>query len=303
MKKKIYQIKSVAQAHQMLNLPKPLHPLISILHHAELQLNTDFENETFTMDLYLIGLKDGELGSFLYGRNSYDYDCGTMLFISPNQVFSPQNLQISNDSKGWTILFHPDLIRKSKLGQTIGQYTYFSYESHEALHISESEKQFITQLAKTIEIEYSQNIDRHTQELIIINIESILKYCKRYYDRQFYTRTNLNKDFIIRFEQYLKDYFTSDQLTLKGIPTVQQCGAALAMSGHYLSDLLKSETGKSAKEYIDLKLVEKAKNRLLNTDYSISEIVYDLGFEYPNHFSKLFKSKTGLSPSEYRNLN
>lgn len=303
MKKEITTIKSVTQAHELLQLTKPLHPLISIFQHTDPNLRTDFSNKTFSMNLYMIGLKDGELGAFQYGRNSYDYDSGTMIFLRPNQVFSPQNLQISKDSKGWTLLFHPDLIRKSELGKSIDRYSFFSYESHEALQVSEKEKDFISQLKKTIESEYSQNIDKHSQDLIIVNLESILKYCKRYYDRQFYTRTNLYKDYIIKFEQFLEYYFTSDELTSKGIPTINQCGEALNMSGHYLSDLLKNETGKSAKELIHLKLVEKAKNILLTTNLTISELAYDLGFGYPNHFSKFFKAKTGMSPSEYRNLN
>ncbi len=303
MKKEITTIKSVSQAHELLQLNKPLHPLISVFQHADPNLITDFEEKTFSMNLYMIGLKEGELGSFNYGRNSYDYDSGTMIFIRPNQIFSPQNLQISKDSQGWTLLFHPDLIRKSELGKSISQYSFFSYESHEALQISEKEKEFISQLKKTIELEYSQNIDKHTQDLIVVNLETILKYCKRYYSRQFYTRTNLHKDYIIKFEQFIEDYFASDELSSKGLPTVNQCGEALKMSGHYLSDLLKSETGKSAKEHIHLKLTEKAKNVLLTSNSTISEVAYALGFGYPNHFSKLFKANTGMSPSEYRNLN
>lgn len=303
MKKEISVIKTVFQAHELLGLTKPLHPLISIFQHADPNLRIDFSDQTFSMNLYMISLKDGELGTFKYGRNSYDYDSGTMLFIKSNQIFSPQNLQISKDSKGWTLLFHPDLIRKSELGKNISQYSLFSYESNEALQVSEEEKIFITQFKNTIELEYSQNIDKYTQDLIILNLESILRYCKRYYSRQFYTRSNLNKDYIIKFEQFLENYFTSNELITKGIPSIKQCGEALNMSGHYLSDLLKNQTGKSAKELIHLKLTEKAKNILLTTNSSINEVAYDLGFEYPNHFSKLFKAKTGMSPSKYRNLN
>ena len=303
MKNEITVIKTVSQAYKLLGLTKPLHPLISIFQHTDPNLRINFLDQTFSMNLYMIGLKDGELGTFQYGRNSYDYDSGTMVFLSPNQIFSPQNLQISKDSKGWTLLFHPDLIRKSELGKSISRYSFFSYESNEALQISEEEKEFITQLKKTIESEYCQNIDMHTQDLIIVNLESILKYCKRYYSRQFYTRTNLNKDYVIKFERFIESYFSSNELITKGIPSIKQCGEALNMSGHYLSDLLKSETGKSAKELIHLKLTDKAKNILLTTNSSISEVAYDLGFEYPNHFSKLFKVKTGMSPSEYRNLN
>lgn len=303
MKKEITVIKTVSQAHDLLGLTKPLHPLISVFQHADPNLKIGFSDQTFSMNLYMVSLKDGKLGTFQYGRNSYDYDSGTMIFINPNQIFAPQDLQIPKDSKGWTLLFHPDLIRKFELGKNMSQYSFFSYESNEALQISEEEKEFITQLKKTIESEYCQNIDMHTQDLIIVNLETILKYCKRYYSRQFYTRTNLNKDYVIKFERFIESYFSSNELITKGIPSIKQCGEALNMSGHYLSDLLKNETGKSAKELIHLKLTDKAKNILLTTNSSISEVAYDLGFEYPNHFSKLFKVKTGMSPSEYRNLN
>ncbi len=301
--KEITRIKSIEQAHEFLGLSKPLHPLISVFNHTDPNLRTDFEGKTFSMNLYKIGLKEGELGNIKYGLNSYDYDSAAMIFLRPNQVFSPQNLQIPKVSKGWTLLFHPDLIRKSELGKNINKYSFLSYDSHEALLISEKEEGFITQLKKTIELECNQTIDKHTQDLIVVNLESILKYSKRYYDRQFYTRINLNKDYLIKFEQFLENYFSSEDLSTKGLPSIKQCGEALNMSGHYLSDLLKNETGKSAKELIYFKAIEKAKNTLLNTNSSISEVAYDLGFKYPNHFSKLFKAKTGMNPNQYRKVN
>jgi AraC family transcriptional activator of pobA len=171
------------------------------------------------------------------------------------------------------------------------------------LHVSDKEKQILSELVQRIEIELEQNIDKHSQDLMIVNLESIMKYCSRYYDRQFYTRTNLNKDFIVRFEKYLEAYFASDELQHKGLPTLTECGKALNMSGRYLSDLLKLETGRSAKDHIHGYIIEKAKTLLLNSNASMSQVAYDLGFEYPQHFSKLFKSKTGISPSDYRNNN
>ena len=207
------------------------------------------------------------------------------------------------DRSGWSIFIHPDLIRKSELGENIHQYSFFDYDVNEALHVSEKEKTSLTEIVYKIEREINQNLDRHSQNLIIHNLEAILKYCNRYYDRQFLTRTNYNKDFISHFEKYLNHYFSSNQLLEKGIPTVSECGKALNMSGHYLSDLLKIETGKTAKEHIHLKLIDKAKHKLLNSNLSVKSLAYDLGFEYPQHFSKLFKSKVGVSPSEYRTLN
>ncbi|NQX81283.1 MAG: helix-turn-helix transcriptional regulator [Flavobacteriaceae bacterium] len=196
------------------------------------------------------------------------------------------------DLKGWTLFIHPELLSKSNLYQTIQQYNFFSYDVNEALHISEKEKVVLTEIASNIKNEISQNLDRHSQDLIIHNVESILKYSQRFYDRQFLTRTNKNKDFITQFESYLKDYFNSEKIGTNGMPTIEQCGKALNMSGHYLSDLLKLETGKTIKEHIHLKLIDKAKHLLLNSTISIKSLAYDLGFEYPQYFSRLFKNKT-----------
>ena len=297
-----YHTKSIAEAHQLLGLGKPLHPLITIVREWP-QFDFDFSNTKMTSDLYMIGFKGNKSGSFGYGRNSYDYEEGTLTFIAPNQVFSFNEQKKEMHEKGFVVIFHPDLIIKSELGRTIKNYSFFDYGTNEALHVSDKEKAMLIVLVEHIEIELHQNIDQHSQELIISNLETLLKYCRRYYDRQFYTRTNMNKDYITRFEQYLEAYFSSDELLKGGIPTITQCGKALNMSGRYLSDLLKLETGRSAKDHIHSYLIEKAKTRLLNSNISISSLAYDLGFEYPQHFSKLFKSKTGVNPSEYRGMN
>ena len=301
MSNNIVHIETITEAHQILGLPKPKHPQISVFRHKDINISPALANSTFSMDMYLISLKDKLSGLLNYGRKTYDFQEGTMVFIGPNQTFAGSE-ESDENSEDWMMLFDADFIRMSELGETIDDYHFFSYDINEALHLSEDEKQELTELAQKIEKEYQQNIDKHTQEIILINIESILKYCQRYYDRQFYTRTNHNKEYITLFEKYLKDYMAKD-IEEKGIPSVSQCGKALNMSGHYLSDLLKMETGKSAKEHIDLHLVNKAKTILYNSNKSISEVAYSLGFEYPNHFSKFFKSKTGHSPSEFRNLN
>lgn len=297
-----YHIKSISQVHSLFGLEKPLHPLITIIKEWPL---TDFNfNEVkITSDLYLMGMKGNVKGSFKYGRNSYDYEEGTLAFIGPNQVTQFENSTTEIDRNGWNILFHPDLIRKSSLGKTIKDFSYFNYGLSEALHVSDKEKSILLNLVERIENELEQNIDKHSQELIIANLESILKYCNRYYDRQFYTRTNLNKDLIERFENYLEQHFNSEDLVEKGIPTVTECGNALNMSGSYMSDLLKLETGRSAKDHIHAYIIEKAKTLLLSSQITVGEIAYDLGFDYSQHFSKLFKSKTGFSPAEFRNLN
>ncbi len=296
-------IKSVAEIHQMLQLESPKHPLISIMYMKDLTTDPMLDNVRFATELYMISLKDGVSGALHYGRNSYDFKDGTMVFSKPNQVLASENKTIADDAKGWFLIFHPDLIRKSELGKTIDSYNFFDYEVHEALHLSVDEQQTVTDIIEKIKKEYQQNIDKHSQKLIISNIELLLDYCNRYYDRQFYVRTNLNQDLVSDFEQMLKEYFTSEKPSQLGVPTVKYCGEQLQMSPKYLSDLLKKETGKSAKDHIYSFVINSAKNKLLGTTETISEIAYDLGFEYPQHFSKLFKRQTGLSPAQYRKMN
>ena len=296
-------INSISDAHRLLGLAKPKHPLITVYDHTP-EVIARTTNTSFTGNLYYIAMKDNIRGALQYGRKTYDFEEGAMMFLAPHQVYTtPETVAAADGSTGWSILFHPDLIRTSTLGQTIHQYTFFNYEVNEALHLSDGELSSINALVKNIEAEINQNFDQHSQDLININLEALLKYAKRFYERQFYTRTNWNKDHVVRFEKYLNDYFASNQLMEQGMPNIKQCGQALNMSGHYLSDLLKAETGKSAKEHIYLHLVEKAKSLLSNTAHSVSEIAYALGFNYPQNFSKLFKSKTGWSPTTYRRLN
>lgn len=294
-------INSIRQIHELMGIEKPMHPLISVI-RPDAHMHLDFLNYRFSLGLYFISLKNTIKGNFQYGRNSYDFEEGTLLFTSPGQVLSIDEVP-THDMEGWNLVFHPDLIRKSHLGATITNYNFFHYDVNEALHLSEKERKALTEIVSNIEDEINQNMDRHSQELIIHNIETILKYSNRFYDRQFFTRTNENKDHVIRLENFLAAYFNSGEIKEKGLPTVTQCGEALNISGYYLSDLLKAETGKSTKEHIQLHLVEKAKNILLNSNQSIGEIAFHFGFEYPQNFSKLFKVKTGMSPSEYRNGN
>jgi AraC-like DNA-binding protein len=299
----IYRIKSITEVHDMFGLPKPLHPLITVIRKFP-DTCFEFGDTRVTSDLYLLSMKGKIKGtSFKYGRNSYDFEEGTLVFIDPNQVVSFSDPIEELDDSGWTILFHPDLIRQAQLGKTIKEHSFFNYEANEALHLSDKEKKFLLELVEKIDVEINQNIDKYSQDLIIKNLETILKYSDRYYDRQFYTRSNLSKDYVTQFEVFLKEYFSAEEHLSKGLPTLSICGKALNMSGSYLSDLLKIETGRSAKDHIHAFIIEKAKTTLLNSSESISQIAFDLGFEYPQHFSKLFKSKTKMSPSEYRNLN
>ena len=299
----IININSVADYHRLAGLESPKHPLISVTYHKDVKAAEDFVGQRYAFNLYYISYKNGEYSAMGYGRNSYDFQDGTLMFMSPGQVITPNSSGHDSDEGGWSLAFHPDLIRKSPFGKKISKYSFFSYDVNEALHISESEVKILSDIAQKIIMEYSQNIDQHTQNLIISNIELLLDYCSRYYDRQFYTRTNLNKDYVTRFEQLLHHYSSSGMLSQNGIPGVSYFGEKLNMSGHYLSDMLKKETGKSLKKYINDFLINNAKTMLLGSTDSVSQIAYSLGFEYPQHFSKLFKQKTGMSPVEYRSLN
>ena len=301
--KEIIRIRSISEVHDFYGFEKPKHPLVSVLPIDDRMTNYDYGDASYAFDFYQVSLKMGISGSMVYGRNAYDFQEGTLTFIKPNQVVSVKNAEEIEGSAGWTLLFHPDLIRKSELGRTIESYSFFSYDVHEALHLSEDEKIALTDLVQKIEQEYKQNIDKHSQELIIANIEMLLKYSKRYYDRQFYTRTNLNKDLISKFEQVMTKYYRSDSPNRHGVLSVRYCADRLHMSSNYLGDLIKNETGRSAKDHIHDYIIEMAKTTIVGSNETITEIAYKLGFEYPQSFNKLFKAKTGMSPTEYRNLN
>lgn len=303
----VIEIKKVSQMHQMGGLPKPKHPLVSVIHNRDIKTVASIQGVKIINHLYTIILKSSNVcSSFSYGRNSYDHEEGTLVFTSPGQVMKFEN-EVSEtdqiDSEGWSLVFHPDILRKSNLSEKISKYSFFQYDSNEALHVSEQEKTSLEDLLEKIVQEYSQVLDRHSQHLILSNIELFLDYCLRFYDRQFFSRTNLNIDTISKFERFLINYYDNGQANQNGIPSVEHCAKKLNLSPNYLSDLLRRETGKTTLEHIHHFLIEKAKNSLLRSSDTISGIAYTLGFEYPQHFSNLFKSKTGLSPKEFRNLN
>ncbi len=296
-------LQSISQIHEALGLPKPKHPLVSVLRAEEIENDSAVQDVRVVLDLYQIALKQGSCGTLKYGRNSYDYQEGTLVFMAPGQVVEYENEDDSPHPAGWSLIFHPDLLRRSDLAEKIEGYSFFDYDANEALHISDDERITIEELLDKIIREYSQNLDQHSQHLIVANIQLLLDYCRRFYDRQFYTRTNLNSDVVSKFERLLKSYYRTGKAHDLGVPTVHYCARELNLSTNYLSDLLKKETGKSAQEQIHLFIIEKAKTTLLNSSDSVSEIAYSLGFDYPQHFSKLFKSKAGLSPRAYRNVN
>lgn len=297
-------INSVSQVHQSLGLPSPKHPLITVVKTDTIKDHAVFNKVKIINNLYQVAYKQGIGGNLNYGRSTYDFQDGTLIFTAPGQVIEYTNDEETNGPvEGWSLVFHPDLIRKSDLAGKIDRYGFFDYASNEALHLSFDEKTHIEELRDKIEFEYSHNLDSHSLNLINANLELLLDYCLRYYDRQFLSRTNLNQDLIAKFEKTLKVYYQASKAYELGLPSIAYCANELNLSPKYLSDLLKKETGRAAQEHIHQFLIEKDKNLLLNSTDSISEVAYALGFEYPQHFSNLFKSKTGSSPSDYRSLN
>lgn len=301
------EIKKVSEMHKLSGLSKPAHPLVSVIHNRDLKNVSNLEGVKIINQLYTIIFKSSNVCSAIsYGRNSYDHEEGTLVFTAPGQVMKFENESVESkqiDPDGWSLVFHPDVFRKSDLSDKMNKYSFFHYDSNEALHISENERDSIEDLLAKIIQEYSQQPDVHSQHLIVSNIELFLDYCLRYYDRQFFSRTNLNNDTISRFERFISNYYRADQMLKQGVPSVELCAKELGISPNYLSDLLKKETGKTALEHIHLFVIDKAKNSLLNSNDTISGIAYSLGFEYPQRFTNLFKSKTGMSPKEYRFLN
>lgn len=279
---------------------KTLHPLATV---ADLSKSKPIQNARVHIDRYSVSLKEAVCGDLKYGCNYYDYQEGTLVFLAPGQVVGINNDIDNFHPKGLGLFFHPDLIRGTSLGRNIKEYTFFSYSSNEALHISEKEKQIIIDCMKKIEFELKQSIDKHSKKLIVNNIELLLNYCMRFYDRQFLTRSDINKDILVRFENLLDDYLKSEMTQTLGLPTVTYCADKLHLSPNYFGDLIKKETGKTALDHIQLKLIEIAKERVFDTSKSISEIAYELGFKHPQHFSRMFKNATGQTPNKYRSLN
>jgi AraC-like DNA-binding protein len=247
--------------------------------------------------VYLKELKCGELK---YGRNHYDYQEGTLVFIGPGQVLGVEPKVTTFEAKGWALLFHPDLIKGTPLGKQIQDYSFFSYDVNEALHISEQERQVVLECFRKIDFELKHGIDKHSKKLIVSNIELFLNYCIRYYDRQFITRDHINTGFLERFETQLHQYFHSDKPQDLGIPSVGFFANELHLSAKYFGDLVKKETGKTAQEYIQAKLIDIAKEKIFDPNKTVSEIAYELGFKYPQHFTRLFKQQVGHTPNEYR---
>ncbi|WP_298738816.1 AraC family transcriptional regulator [uncultured Chitinophaga sp.] len=291
-------IRSVSEFHRLLSLPEPHHPLVSVINLAESIFLEDDVWNGFVNSFYCVALKRGAKGKIRYGQQHYDYDNGVLSFTAPNQV---QYLDISTVEcgSGYLLIFHPDFLLAHPLASNINSYNFFSYTVNEALHLSAEEEDDLITILNKIDKE-CQHIDKYTQEIILSQIELLLKYSNRFYERQFITRKNHNHQLLAKFERLLDEYFDSSMTTPPERLTVQRMAELMNLSPNYLSDLLRMHTGQNTQQHIHQKLIEKAKEKLSTTNLSVSEIAYTLGFEHAQSFSTLFKKKTNLSPLEFR---
>ncbi|WP_183560472.1 helix-turn-helix domain-containing protein [Mucilaginibacter sp. SP1R1] len=282
------------------NNNETLHPLVSVIDLSKSEIR---HNARQNFGFYTVFLKEIKCGNLKYGCNYYDYEEGTLVFIGPGQVIGIENNGEYFQPHGTALIFHPDLIKGTALGRHIQDYSFFSYDIHEALHLSEGERKVIFDCIAKIKFELEHGIDKHSKTLIVTNIELLLNYCVRFYDRQFITRDVAHKGILQRFEDLLTEYFKTDKPQNLGLPSVTYCAEQINLSTNYFGDLIKKETGKSAQEYIQLKLMDVAKEKIFDKNKSVSEIAYELGFKYPQHFTRVFKQRVGYTPNEYRSLN
>ena len=296
-----HQINTIAEYHRFMELPKPEHPLVSVVKFDDIKRQPTNQPKSIIHNFYSIALKKDFNAKMKYGQQEFDFDEGVMHFMSPKQVLSIETTTGEElKHSGWLLLIHPDFLWNTPLSKKIRQYEYFSYNVNEALHLSEKEEALVTGIMENIAQEYHNAIDNLSQDVIIAQIELLLTYAERFYQRQFITRKIANHRVLNQLDVLLTGYFNSHNLASKGIPTVQFIADELHVSSNYLSRLLKLLTGQSTKQFIHDKLIALAKEKLSTTDLSVNEIAYDLGFDYPQSFSKLFKSKTNLSPLEFR---
>jgi AraC family transcriptional activator of pobA len=295
--KQPYIFNSISELHRALGLPKPLHPLISLVDYSHIKVDTADLEKGMLFNFYKISYKKNFSGKVKYGQSHYDFDEGGLSFMAPNQVITA--LEGEADYGGYTLLIHPDFIRNYPLGKGIKNYGFFSYAVSEALYLSEKEKLVIIGLFTNIETELDSAIDQISQDVLVSQIELLLNYSKRYYNRQFITRKTAGSELLVRFESLLAEYFDSGK-SVNGLPAVEDLAASLNVSAHYLSDMLRTLTGQNTQQHIHAKLIESAKELLTAGELSVAEVAYQLGFEHPQSFNRLFKSKTKLSPLDFR---
>lgn len=293
--------KTLSAFLEYMKLPSPEHPMISVMNAGEDRfLPCPRESSPpITNDCYSISLKKIVKGDLNYGRTQYDFTNGALIFLAPRQVIQWDN-QVLFEKRGFSINFHEDFLKGTELAHQIKKYSFFSYSVNEALHLSSKEEKQIESLVANIEAEYENNQDEFSKDIIVSQLSTLLKYAKRFYERQFLNRKELSNNLLDQFNQELTDYFDSGKLELKGIPSIGEIAGKMGVSQRYLSDTLKKETGKTTTEHLQMYLIDEAKNILLNPGKSISEVAYQLGFEYPQYFSRIFKKREGISPTDYR---
>ena len=292
----IMKIDTVRQYNDYFGV-ETLHPLVSVIEGSKAK---PLRYCRKLYNLYAVLLKDTDCGQLKYGQSRYDYQQGTMLFLAPGQTMGSEDDGMLHQPEGWVLAFHPDLLQKTPLARLIKEYSYFSYNANEALHLSGQERETVLECMNKIRTELQHPVDKHSRSLITDNIKLLLDYCIRFYDRQFITRENTNHDILTRFESLLDDYFASDAPAQSGMSSVQYCAGKLCLSPNYLGDLLRKETGMSALKHIQQKTLDIARERMSDTSKSIGEISYELGFPYPQHFSRWFKKMTGYTPNGYK---
>jgi AraC-like DNA-binding protein len=297
-------LQTITDLFKFFRLTQPIrHPLVAVVDFNRVSELVNEETRLST-DFYYLLFKNYNRNNLKYGRKVVDFQDGSLICMAPNQVIELDNdIEVSENMMGWGLFFHPDLIRATSLNEKMKDYSFFSYEMSEALHLSEKEKQILYDCVQKVEAELQENIDVHSEAIIVSTIELLLNYCFRFYGRQFITRKNSNNSVVVQVEKTLSEYFERDDINNKGLPTVKYLAEQVYLSPSYLSDLLKKETGKNAQDHIHFYLIEKAKSILLSTNKSVGEIAYSLGFEYPQYFNKLFKQKTGRTPIEFRSMN
>lgn len=295
----LLRIKTISEFHTLRGLPKPKHPLISVVSFDDME-HTEPGQQNLIFDFYMISIKRDMAHKYRYGQKDYDFDEGVMFCMAPHQVLGIIREENGKNPSGWMLMIHPDFLWNTAMAGTIRKYDFFDYSVHEALFLSGDEEVKILQILQNIKEEYLSNIDRFSRNIIISQLETLLNYSERFYQRQFITRHKANHQLLERLEILLNDYFEADDFPVKGLPSVQLLSEKLNMSQHYMRSVLKSFTGQTTQQYIHEKLIEKAKEKLSITTLSVSEIAYELGFEHSQSFNKLFKSKTGISPLEFR---
>jgi len=300
--KEVLHFNTINEFHKMSGLPAPEHPLVSLVDYGLVEYQTSDNEMSWVQNFYSIGLKRNIQGKFRYGQQQYDFDEGLMSFVAPGQVIHIAIDKPEIKPSGYLLLIHPDFIWNTSLATTIKHYEFFGYSVNEALFLSEKEEKIITELVQNIQREYHSNVDKFTQNIIISQIELLLNYCERFYQRQFITRKQSSHQLLDRLETILDESFSTANLVEKGLPTAKHIAEQLNVSPNYLGSLLKTLTGQSTQQHIHNKLIDKAKEKLSTTNLSVSEIAYQLGFEHSQSFSKLFKAKTDRSPLEFRQL-